>query len=260
MKLRNLLLGAATAGLLALPGAASAQLITEWDYSVLAAWDNWQPATDVNRFISGNEDVLEWGIPTTGGESNLRVTRQTGTALSGDTIFTNSGIGAAGATITHNNFPIVSGPSLESTDLVIDVAFTPTGGSGDELFEQRFLIDFEETLNQAGTCPPDSASVCDDIFILNNPGDLVVEFVRGGYAYTAELVFAGFSGGQIFFDDIDGDGIPELYFLTEENKTSVLSTEILITARPVSEPGALALIGAGLAGLGVAARRRRKAA
>lgn len=259
MKLQKLLLSVAAAGLcMAAPNLTQAALITSWDYTVDAAWQNWTPGT-VNQFIEGNEDVLEWGTENQGGLSQLRVTRQ----LDG-TITTNDGVGSPGATITHRNFAI-DPPELASTDLVVDVTFAPTGNGFVAPFTQTFFIDFDETPNSL-PCPYPGANEvpCDDIFILRNPEDLSVSFQVDDYLYTATLVFdeAAFesAGGTIGFEDIDGDGIPELFFLTRENRASILPTNIVITAVQVPEPAALAVAGMGIIGLGLATRRRRRQA
>ena len=265
MKLNKLLMGVAAAGLLSLPGAASAQ-VTAWDYRVVANWENWTPVDGVIHETTGNEDILRWGTPTNGAteQSRLRVTRTidstTTTGDEFDPIITN-GAGSPGATIIHDNNPLTVGPSLESTDLRIVATFTPAGNGGGDFgtITRVFDIDFEETLNER-PCLPNSISVCDDIFILNNPSALERSFTIGdGFLYTATLYFGDFFGGQIFFDDIDNDGVSELYFLTQEGLESRLETIITITAEAIPEPGAFALIGAGLAGLGLTARRRRKA-
>lgn len=254
MKLHKLLMGAAIAVCGMAPGLANAELITSWDYTVDARWDNWQPDPGVNQFFDGGDDVLQWGTEADGGLSNLRLTREVD-----GTIITNSGVAQPGVTVTHNNFAITP-PTLTSTDMVVDLTFTPTGTSNGADFTQTFNIEFTETTNLP-PCDPQSASVCDDVFLLLNPDDLSVQFQIEDYLYTASLVFdeSAFIGGQLFFEDVDGDGNNELYFLTEENFSSILPTGIIITAQQVPEPGALALLGAGVAGLGFAARRRRKA-
>lgn len=255
MNIRKWFMGAAVAALSATaPSLAKADLIQFWDYTATSTWTNFQPSGDVDSFMDGTDHVIEWGGATTGGRSNLRVTNNVSGPIEAFTSGTPTP--APGATITHNNWPITQ-PFLTSTDLAVEVTFTPSGGTGTESFSQLFNIEFEETWNRE-PCDDASVSVCDDVFTLLNPDQLVVEFLRDGYIYTAQLVFLGFEGGQIFEDDIDGDGNMELYFLTEENATSVLRTGIILTAR-VPEPAAIGLFGAGIAGLGLLARRRRKA-
>lgn len=257
MKLQKLLLGVAAAGLCAVaPSLAQAAFISTWNYNVDARWQNWAP-DEVNRFFEGNEDVLEWGTEAAGGLSQLRVTRN----ISG-TITTNDGVGSPGASIVHRNFAI-DPPELASTELVVNVSFSPAGNGVVAPFTQTFFIQFDETPNTP-PCPyPGLNEVpCDDRFILLNPDDLSVRFQIDDYLYTATLVFdeAAFesAGGTIGFADLDGDGVSELFFLTREDTASLLPTSIVITAVQVPEPAALALAGAGIVGLGLAARRRRR--
>lgn len=264
MKLHKWLLSVAAAGMLSAPTVSQAALIEFWDYTVETEWTNWLPNPGVDHFYDAvaDEDVLQWGTPPAGStnRSELRITK----SLAG-TIQTN-GAGNAGATLTHNNWEIAAGSTeLGSTELAVNLTFAPAGSGLTTPFNQTFYISFDETPNGTPCLYPDGQNLvpCDDLFILRNPEDLMVSFALDGYLYTARLVFDldafASEGGTIGFGDIDGDGVSELYFLTRENFSSVLPTTIIITATPIPEPGAIALVGAGLAGLGFAARRRRKA-
>ncbi|WP_310593369.1 THxN family PEP-CTERM protein [Pedomonas mirosovicensis] len=266
MKLKKMFLSAAVAGLCAaVPGMAHAVLINQWDYSVQAEWTSWSPG-GVDRVIGVSTDALRWGTPVNGGgRSSLSVTRFVTSEGAGgpDPIITNSGLPQPGITLTHDNFAIKP-PTLTNAQLQIMATFEsadPNLGVGFNI-ERVFDIDFLETTNVGPCAVPQSASVCDDVFILQNPEDLAGSFEFDGILYTARLVFdpALFEGGQIFFADFDGDGDNELFFLTEENTTAILRTGILITAQAVPEPAALGLAGAGIAGLGFVVRRRSRKA
>ena len=107
-----------------------------------------------------------------------------------------------GATLTHNNFPILA-PTLTSAQLATALLLTPIapnppydgsvniGPIGPALFN----ILFKETVNESASCPNGQGGTygspnCADIFVLLNPADLDVDlgFLGGdSWFYTAHL-------------------------------------------------------------------------
>lgn len=272
------IMGGTAVALTLLAGAtqASAALVTEWGYTIESGFSAFAPAapdqlsapndttnngvvgSDPNAGIGGLPTTLSWGLGANGGDPSSLVV--TPTVSSPPNLFTN-GPAAVGATITHNN-NIISEDSeaLASATLASTLLLTPINPAGAPIgpIPVFFFIAFDETPN-AGPCAPGTGDPdCADIFVLQNPGALSFDFVLDEFIYTVELNAAGL--GPLSDGACASAGEPNgcIGFLTDEGESNDLTTSFTITARGVSEPGTLALLGLGLLGLGIA--RRRKAA
>lgn len=223
---------------------------------------------------TGNYDIISWGPSSLSGRS----------FLAADSSYTQSslltdGAAARGASFYHNNQDIsASYRTLQSTKLVSEITINSVTPSGTTLpLTMQFDIDFTETDNLASYYPRSSCegysrwsvgltqqqrnnvARCPDRFALDTSALSFSEQIDD-YIYTFSISFTPGSG--ILNITQDGD-MTEIW--TSENTMSTLMSWIKVTSEyvgtppvEVAEPGTVALLGFGLAGIGFGMRRRRK--
>lgn len=248
--------------------SASAVQITEWAYNVDNAFSDWtETGGDGSVVASDGNSTLTWG---TDDQSSVSITPNI-SAPGG--LFTN-GPAVTGAVFTHNNSPIpVEDSTLASFNVNTTLTLTPVDPAGETLPPQSLTFEsfFSETLNQA-PCVPTATSQCDDIFTLDNIDELGGTLVGDAYQFTTgSFVTDGFSY-QVFLTLLDLENLTSeacaqagasagcVGFLTEEDNVNNWQAEFRIVSSPVDvpEPGTLALLGLGLLGLGLSARKNVK--
>jgi hypothetical protein len=167
-------------------------------------------------------------------------------------------------TLTHFNEPIEGdpfpGPNGDDNgfvgkvgvdyEITIDKFDDDNNLLGSLVLPLIFDVVFFETLNSSDPCPtnPDDGGDCGDTFQFF--GDVFQKFEIAGQKYTIQLV--GFCEGANFASCAGSDGI--LY--SPEGGTN---TAFVFEIKEAPVPGVLALVGAGLIGLGFARRRQANA-
>lgn len=249
--------------------AASAAQITTWEYEVDNSFSDVTFSEGTGEgTVGADAQSISWG---SNGTSSVSITD----ASNPPDLVTNGGT-VPGGVFSHNNQVIDADSSmLQSFNLnstLLLTALTPDemAGTSPGPMSIQFQSFFTETFNDPdGNCFTGSVSNCDDVFSLENPefGRINEEgnFEVSGPAFTIDdfnyHVFLEIVGLSQLTDEqcgVAGASSNCIGFLTLENNDNRFESNFRIESSAVSvpEPGTLALLGLGLAGLGVASRRK----
>ena len=261
--MNRLLKTTALACAMMLPQLAHAGLVTQWEYEISSEWTGatYEPTGDGST--STTSSVLSWGAA--GGSYNSNPKNRSALVIgnnpaAGSDLMTNSMAYVLTNVITHFNNVLAGGTMSLQTALLKTTLklkpFLPVPGPALPPKELDFTIRFTETPNDAN-CGFDSASNCDDIFVIEI-GNLVNSFTYDGFKYTTTIIettasLTGLSPAAC----IEAGALPGcLGFKTIENAATDAQFGLLIDAIEVPEPAGTAALGLGLLSLFMYGRRR----
>jgi len=267
-------------------GQVQADLITDWNWTLDSAWTGTDPslggdsATDVigsNPIMVGLDQgfaTISWGSSYEGGGQSSLVVNNPNLdsddgGASGAVAFNLQHVGGGvysdtvdGTLFTHNNITILP-PFLTSMTLTDLFTLTADGDvAPSAVANPDFDWLFIETINEddGDDCFADDpfATPCSDIMVLQDAAPLSFNFAKEGYIYTVTVGAQGLGPLPESACTEAGASTPCIGLITEEDASTPFQFVINLTARKISEPSILALMGLGLFGIGYRRRKNRK--
>ena len=272
-------LGLSAAFLIA--GQAQAALMTDWNWTLDSAWTATTPVLGLDPAVNviGSDPTtvngtagfatLSWGQNLAGTQSSMSIINPNLDSTAGATPFELVDIGGGlysdtvlGTLFVHDNVTIRR-PWLTAMTLTDLFTLTAAGAAGPSaVTNPDFDWSFVETFNEdfLDDCFADDVgpTPCSDILVLNDAAPLQFSFSEAGYLYTVTVGADGLGFLPDSACTAAGESTGCVGLITEEDASNPFQFFINLTARKVSEPSMLALIGLGLMGIGYRRRKNRK--